>query len=73
MSKEPYVTKDGAQRSGDATVSAKKLDPAQRIFDVMYEQAMKWEKLTGGGVFFELVTDDGGKIRCATKNSKRKV
>lgn len=43
------------------------------IFAQMHQLAEAWQELTGGGAFFELVTKDGAKVQCATKNSKRKV
>ena len=72
--KEAFVDKKGTRRKEVGTgIENTKLDPAQQIFDGMYELALKWEKLTNGAAYFELVTDKGTKVQCATKNSKRKV
>jgi hypothetical protein len=48
---------------------------AAKAFDKMYNAALEWEAACGGkaSAFFELVTENGSKIKCATKNSKRKV
>jgi hypothetical protein len=46
---------------------------AAAIFKKMEVLASRWEDEGHGSAFFELVTKDGGKIRMATKSSKRKV